>query len=71
MRTSATRESAFIWARVVGGADAVPFFALNTGERFKFKSSDAVFTKGKRGWYKDVAGRNWRTGMYTAVIRVG
>jgi len=62
---------AFIWAEAVGGRGAIPFGALRQGERFRFRSSDAVFVKNSGGWYADVlTGKKYRTNSRVAVLRI-
>lgn len=63
--------SAFIWAKAYGGRRAIPFGALQEGERFQFPSVAGVFIKGRNGWYVDaVSEKKYRTNKKVAVLRI-
>lgn len=60
-----------IWANVLYGTLNI-YRDLKVGERFRFPTKDnssEIYIAGKRGWFKTLDGRSFRTGMNTAVIR--
>jgi len=48
----------------------VAFTDLRPGDRFKFEKHPDIYTKWRGGWYRDSAGRRFRTGKWTAVVPV-
>jgi hypothetical protein len=59
--------AALVSAAIHGGTTS--FFLLNIGETFRFPNTTETLTKtGDNGWYKNAAGRRFRTGTGTAVV---